>query len=297
MSIAFWAVLLLILFFAIYVTADNRRILAEASGDVYQSYKPTADDSLSFDELVQINGDVIGWLTIDDTKIDYPLVQGRNNHIYINTAVSGEFSLSGSLFLDYRNSPDFTDPLSIVYGHNMAGDVMFGCLDKYSDPTFFSNHLNGSLYFKGAYYKLQVFAYFSADGHDARVYAPRADEERCRAWLERIGQIAVNRTEEIPDNGPILLLSTCSTDQTNGRDLLALSIRPGGSPPPAKGDGHTSYSGTRLRNTGEDRSPVPYLVMAGVALLMLTVLFVLLKRKKRKKDNGEQGKQARRNGA
>ena len=86
-STAFTAVLLLLLFLAVYITLDNRRIVENASAEVYQSYKPTADDTFPFDELVAINPDVIGWLTIDGTNIDYPLVQGRNNERYVNTAV------------------------------------------------------------------------------------------------------------------------------------------------------------------------------------------------------------------
>lgn len=291
LSTGFLALLLLLLFLAVYVTVDNRRIVAQASAEVYQSYKPTADDTISFDELVAINPDVIGWLTIDGTKIDYPLVQGKNNETYINTSVYGEFSLSGSLFLDSRNAPDFSDPLSIVYGHNMTEDVMFGGIDNYADPDYFTDHLSGTLYYGGAYYRLDIFAYFSADGHDTRVYAPRVDEEGCKAWLQYVNQIAVNQTEDLPERGPILLMSTCATGQTNGRDLLAAAIRPGGTAPVAKGDGHISHQGIRLHGS-LGTSPWAYLAPSGVVLVGLTILFVLLKRrKKREDDNGEQEEQ------
>ena len=106
---AFLAVIILVLVLALYVTSDNKRIVSDASAEVYQWYKPTAETTNPFDELVEINKDVIGWLTIDSTNIDYPLVQGRNNEKYVNTAVTGEFSLSGALFLDYRNSSDFSE--------------------------------------------------------------------------------------------------------------------------------------------------------------------------------------------
>ena len=288
LSIAFTAVLLLLLFFALYVNFNNRRILKEAGGEEYQSYKPTSDDTLSFDELVAINPDVTAWLTIDDTQIDYPLVQSYDNELYINTSVFREFSLSGALFLDYRNRSDFTDPLSIVYGHNMTGGVMFGGIDRYADPDYFSSHRKGTLYSHGAYYKLEIFAYFRADGHDLGVYAPELDADGCRAWLDRVGSIAVNRTEEIPDHGPILLMSTCSTDTTNGRDLLAASILPGGSPPPAKGNGHISHPGSLLRDEDGGSSLWPYLIVFGAILVPLTVLFVLLKRRKKESEHDEE---------
>lgn len=286
LSTVFLAVLMLILLLALYVTSENRRIVANASAEVYQGYKPTADDTLSFDELVAINPDVIGWLTIDGTNIDYPLVQGSNNETYVNTSVTGEFSLSGALFLDSRNTPDFSDPVSIVYGHNMTEDMMFGGIDNYADPGYFSNHLSGTLFFGGAYYKLDIFAYFSADGHDTGVYNPLVDESGCRVWLEHVEEIAVNRTEVLPDSGPILLMSTCATGHTNGRDLLAATVRPGGTAPVARGDGHISHKGIRLQGSS-GTSPWAYLAPSAMVLVGLTILFVLMKRrKKREEANG-----------
>ncbi len=283
LSTAFMAVLLFLLFFAVYVTSENRRIVAEASAQVYQSYKPTAEDTVSFQELVEMNHDVVAWLSINATNIDYPLVQGANNSAYLNKSVSGEFSLSGALFLDYRNAPDFSDPLSIVYGHNMTGDMMFGGIDNYADPDYFNRHLKGTLYAGGEYYQVEIFAYFAADGHNTRVYAPRVDEDGCREWLAYIGELAVNRTEEFPEGGPILLMSTCAAGQTNSRNLLAARILPGGTPMRITEKPHTTHTGTLL-HFNEEKSPWPYLISAGVLLTAFTALFVLGKRKKEKKD-------------
>lgn len=288
LSTVFMAVLLLVLFLAVCVILDNRRIMAEASTEVYQSYKPTAEDTVSFGELVAINPDVVGWLTINGTNIDYPLVQGKNNDIYINTSVYGEFSLSGALFLDFRNAPDFSDPVSIVYGHNMARDLMFGGIDNYADPDYFSKHLNGLLYHDGEYYKVEIFAFLSTDGHNTRLYNPRVTEENCREWLDYVGQLAINRTDEFPDSGPILLMSTCASGQTNSRFLLAATILPGGKAPASRVV-HSSQEGIGLYGALAGISPWAYLLPAGAVLVGLTILFVLLKRRKKREDeDGEQ---------
>ena len=92
----------------------------------------------SFDELLAINPDVRAWVTMDNTKIDHPVLQGETNLDYINTDVYGDFALAGSIFLDARNAPDFTDPYSLLYGHHMANSGMFGDLDLYKDPEFFA---------------------------------------------------------------------------------------------------------------------------------------------------------------
>lgn len=276
---AFLAVIIFVLILGVYITMDNKRIVSDASAEVYQWYKPTADSTLSFEELVKINGDVFGWLTIDDTQIDYPVVQGPNNDKYINTSVTGEFSLSGALFLDSRNTDDLSDTLSIIYGHNMTGDVMFGGLDKYSDRTYFNEHRSGTFYCRGEYYKVEIFAYFSADGHDTEIYSPKLKPEKLEEWLERVRSISVNKTGELPDEGPILLLSTCSTETTNGRDLLAATIRPGGTAPVKKTE-HVTAPG-RLRAPLDERSLWIYLGPAFLILLLLTLLYFLLKRRKK----------------
>ena len=287
-STAFMTVLLLALFLAVCVILDNQRIMAEASTDVYQSYKPTKEDKFSFNELVAINPDVVGWLTINGTNIDYPLVQGKNNDVYINTSALGEFSLSGALFLDSRNAPDFSDPVSIVYGHNMAKDLMFGGIDNYEDPSYFSRHLKGLLYYGGEYYKLEIFAFFAADGHDTRVYNPRVTEENCQQWLDYVDQLAINCAEKFPEGGPILLMSTCSDGQTNSRFLLAASILPGGQAPASRVT-HSTQEGLHLHGVLTGISPWAYLIPAGAVLAGLTILFVLLKRRKKREDeDGDQ---------
>ena len=69
---------------------------------------------------MKLNKDVVGWITIFDTHISYPVVQGKDNQEYLNKDVFGKFSFSGSIFLDYRNACDFTDSYSIIYGHHMV---------------------------------------------------------------------------------------------------------------------------------------------------------------------------------
>ena len=104
------------------------------------------DGGTSFEELRKINPDVCGWITLDHTKIDYPILQGEDNLTYINTDVYGDFALSGSIFLDYRNHDDFTDRRVILYGHNMKDGSMFSNLKQYQDSVFRKNSGSAYLY-------------------------------------------------------------------------------------------------------------------------------------------------------
>ena len=103
-----------LLLYGIYGLWDSNQINQQADASLYETYKPTAKDSISFAELQKKNPEVIGWLTVDHTHIDYPLVQGEDNSKYVNTDPLGAFSLSGSIFLDYNNRNDFSDMNSII---------------------------------------------------------------------------------------------------------------------------------------------------------------------------------------
>lgn len=99
-----------------YVLWDSKQILQAADTNRYEVYKPTEDKSKSFEELQALNPEVIGWVTVDGTHIDYPVTQASDNDKYVNTDAEGKYSLAGSIFLDYRNQKDFTDLIRFCMG-------------------------------------------------------------------------------------------------------------------------------------------------------------------------------------
>ena len=129
--------LILMLMFGIYSLVDLKLVYMSADAGNYEVYRPAENDSKSFKELQKINPDVFGWLTIIDTQVDYPVCQGSDNETYVNTNAEGKYSMVGSLFLDYRNSSDFTDYNNIIFGHHMERDKFFGCFDNYRDEEYF----------------------------------------------------------------------------------------------------------------------------------------------------------------
>ena len=279
-STVFTAVLLLLLLFSAYIGVENYRIVKAADSTVYQAYKPLKDDEDSFRKLALKNPDVIGWLTIDDTNIDYPLVQGEDNKAYINQSVLGEFSISGAIFLDSRNDRHFADALSVVYGHNMVGDVMFGGLHNFADPEYFAQHLTGTLFHDGDYYQLHVFAFFTADGHDADVYRVGLNEQNRDEWLSQIRSIAVNYESDAAEKGPILLMSTCAVGETSGRTLLAATIEPGGMAPGARKTETISMRVLHGMSADGEWLTWPCLLVAVIVLLALTILFYCRRNRK-----------------
>ena len=127
--------------YSAYALWDNMQVYA--SVDDIQSqllkYKPTPgeDNGPTFEELRAINPDVCAWITLDGTKIDYPVLQGEDNLTYINKDVYGNFALAGSIFLDSNCDRSFQKKYSLLYGHHMAEHKMFGDLDLYEEQKFF----------------------------------------------------------------------------------------------------------------------------------------------------------------
>jgi sortase B len=118
--------------YASYALWDNNRVYAavdDVQADMLKLKPAVEDEKPSFEELLKINPDVRAWVTLDNTGIDYPVVQGKTNLSYINTDVYGNFSLAGSIFLDSRNDGNFNDTYSLLYGHYMENSKMFGDLE------------------------------------------------------------------------------------------------------------------------------------------------------------------------
>ena len=229
-------VIVLLVFTGIWAVSDNDRITNEASAAVYETYKPEADeDSLSFAGLQALNPDVLGWITVYGTGIDYPLVQGEDNNEYINKDAKGDFSIAGSLFLDSDNADDFSDFSTIIYGHHLEKSRMFGDLDRFADKSFFDSHAFGSLYYDGSLRGLSIFAVADVDAYDSILYnphagsaaggqSPAAEMQDRQNYLAYISGIAIyTRNIGVKESAHIVMLSTCGTG-TNERYVLFARI-------------------------------------------------------------------------
>lgn len=212
----------------IYAIWDSYQLHVAAASTQYTAYRPEAEDTtgkMSFETLQAINPEVIGWLTIYDTAIDYPVTQATDNSKYVTTNALGEYSLAGCLFLDYHNSPELTDSISIIYGHHMAESAMFGDIDKFLDEDFFSSHLYGKVYMSGKEQGLEVVSICLVEAYDTAVYSPGIAAEETAAYLDNLlSHSLLSREMEVPEGDRFLLMSTCTEDVTNGRHILLARI-------------------------------------------------------------------------
>lgn len=219
-------VILLLVVFAAYAIWDSDQVYQAADAAQYAVYKPSAEDSISFAELQAINPEVFSWLTVYGTNIDYPITQGTDNMKYVNTSAQGVYSLSGSIFLDYMNDKSFQDFNSILYGHHMEKQAMFGELGSFSEKRFFDSRAYGNLYYGGKDHGLEFFAFIKTDAYDAGVFSPcvQGQEARQEYLNNLLSKAMYTRDIGVSVEDHILLLTTCSTDATNGRDILVARI-------------------------------------------------------------------------
>ncbi|MCL2828064.1 MAG: class B sortase [Oscillospiraceae bacterium] len=239
-NVSVLAAILLLLAFSGYAIWDSAQVINAASPVQYERYHPTIEsETASFADLQAINPDVFGWLTVYGTSIDYPVVQGQDNLRYINTDARGRHALSGAIFLDARSSPNFADFSSILHGHHMENQVMFGEIGLFSDRHYFEARRYGMLYFDGQEHGLEFFAFAHADAYDRQVYRVGITKpEEQQAYLDLLLEMAVHiRTDVLVSvEDRIVLLNTCSSDSTNGRDILIgrITAEAHGNPFPAE---------------------------------------------------------------
>ncbi|HHW94957.1 MAG TPA: class B sortase [Mogibacterium sp.] len=217
------AISLLLLVLGWYALYDTHKVNELADSEQYVQYKPSFENKIPYEKLRKMNQDVIGWIDVYGTKIDYPVVQTTDNSRYLDEAVTGEYSGAGSIFLDYRNNKDFSDFNSIIYGHHMEESMMFGDVSKFSKKDFFDEHAYGVLHRNGKKsLGIEFFAIIKTEGTDAKILTPALiDEYSKRDIIDYIKEISIqSRPMDITESDSIVLLNTCTFTITNGRYIL-----------------------------------------------------------------------------
>ena len=195
----------------VYSTADN--VMSEL---LSLKPKPGAqeDNGASFEELLAVNGDVCAWLTLDGTRIDYPILQGEDNLSYINTDVYGRFALAGSIFLDSRCDNTFHDAYALVYG------------------KFFGENSAGALILPDRSYKLEIFACMLVPAAEGMIFDTQMRQTDIGGLLDfaeaeavhlRPDTVEAARGAESPQ---IIALSTCSSEYTDARTIVLAYMTP-----------------------------------------------------------------------
>ena len=270
------SILVLLCSVGIYCLWDAVHLYDSADPEQYRQYRPVREeDSISLDELKKSNKDVIGWISVNGTGIDYPLVQGKTNTEYLSLNAEGRRASSGSIYLDYRNSPYFSDFSSVIYGHHMSHGSMFGDIDLYTDRDFFEMHRRGELYYFRedstllVHKEIEFFAFSACiDGYDDRVYGLKFDnDEEKKDYIDYITSNADYVISSVADyKDKLIILSTCNRSMTNGRYILVGMLT------------EPDTDIIQTMSSDEEESAVPVWLYLLFILLGISLIFVLNKR-------------------
>ncbi len=175
---------------------------------------PPAEEPAAIDltALRQENADVVGWIAIPDTMLDYPLLQGDDNQYYLKHSWTNDYSSLGSIYMDYRNDPALEDFNTILYGHRMRGDDMFGSLKYYDEQSHLEAHPAIYLTTDDGVRRYDIFAAYEINITNCHTYRLGLTEESGQqAYIDYCTGLSVLETGIEPQPGDqILTLSTCT---------------------------------------------------------------------------------------
>jgi len=173
--------------------------------------------------LLQINEDTVGWLKVNNTNIDYPVVQAKDNDYYLNKNFKKENDTSGWIYMDYRADSINLSQNTIIFGHNMYySGVMFGTLYKAKRSDWYTNPENQIIEFDTLYKKMkwQIFSIYTVEKTNDYLIANFSTKDRFQEFLDLI----TNRSKydfntPVSTTDKIITLTTCSD---NGKNRLVI---------------------------------------------------------------------------
>ncbi|WP_051525849.1 class B sortase [Butyrivibrio proteoclasticus] len=181
--------------------------------------------SVEMETLTEEYPDAIGWIYFENEDISYPIMYSGDNTKYLNTSYDGEKARAGAIFLDGESTPDFSDPHSLIYGHNMRDLTMFGKLRFYkTDASYYDEHQYFQIFTKDGVYRYQIFAYEEVpDSHDV-FWVYGKDPEGMWEMLQDIEGGSYRQTGiEATESDHVITLATCTSKED--RRLIVSALR------------------------------------------------------------------------
>lgn len=190
---------------------------------IIQNEEQEADENkskekvINFEELKKINEDIIGWIKIDNTTINYPIVKTTDNEFYLKKDIYKQYDQCGSIFMDYKNNKDFTDKNNVLYGHHIKSGIMFADLLKIYNNEL-GKDVNIYVYTPTMERKYKVFSSYKTEPEDYAINTSITENE----YNEFINELK-NRSQtdygiSPNESSQILTLSTC--DNTGKKRIL-----------------------------------------------------------------------------
>lgn len=228
-------IIIIIIFFIILTFSSIKYININKNAEIYKEISSNIEDNEENINLKKIkyakniNSDVIGWLEVPNTMINYPILQSNNNDYYLKYNYKREESKYGSIFLNYKSNINDENSNLIIYGHNMGDNQMFNELLKYRDEEYFKKHKIIKISNEQKEYNYSIIAVFKSrvfyqDEEDVFRYYNYTyfnNEEEYNNYIKNVNQLQLYNTNVSAKYGEQLAtLITCEYSQKNGRLVI-----------------------------------------------------------------------------
>lgn len=172
---------------------------------------------VDFEVLQKRNPDIYAWIQVDGTKIDYPILQHKeDNQYYLNHTIDGKEAVEGAIYTEDYNSKDFEDPNTVIYGHNMKNGSMFRGLHDFSDKEFFDKNRDVTIYLPDEVRHYKIFAAYVYDNRHILQSFDFSNERVVEFYYDLVfsirdmeAHIDSSMEEEFDKDSKIITLSTC----------------------------------------------------------------------------------------
>ena len=176
--------------------------------------------------LQEVNPDVIGWISIPDTKISYPLLQGEDNDYYLRHTWNKARNSVGSIFMDYLINSDLSNFNTLIYGHYMRNGSMFGGLHRYDDLSFWETHPSVYIKTSAGVYQYDIFAAYEAKLDEITYALKITDDSTKLKFIQHVLDRSAIDTGVIPtEQDRIVTLVTCTGRDYSGRWVVQAVLR------------------------------------------------------------------------
>lgn len=224
------AVLLLcvgILGYNIY-QSENVNNLGREYSRATRATEKLADNPIDFKKLQKTNSDIYSWIKINGTNIDYPILNpnGKENDYYLRKNIKKEYDSQGVIFTENYNKTDWSDRVTLVYGHNIwTRGTMFYELRNFREESFFNKHRKIIIYAPNRKLTYEIYSAFEYDNRHIMNSFDFDDDESFNLFVEEtLNPVSLSKnvikTESITSEDKLIVLSTCIKDKENLRYLV-----------------------------------------------------------------------------
>lgn len=192
--------------------------------DLEDNNEEISKNPVNFDSLKNINSDVVAWIKIDDTSVNYPIVQTTDNEYYLHKDINKNYSTCGWIFMDFKNSENFIDKNTVLYGHNIKSGLMFADLTKILNNKL-GDEVTIEIYTPTEKLDYIVFSSYMEEPEDYAIKSNIVDEQAQEKYIKDMLQRSSIKYNVVPDKSDKLLtLSTCDSTGKNRILVHAVNI-------------------------------------------------------------------------